>query len=158
MSSFSGRPLSEITSFSPVTCELMTKVKFGKMNAPNGSASRWRLGWGVCSVRRTGPKWMSGSLPADVRVAVVADVVRVAPRLLVDGRVPAERLGRELLAAREPVVGAVQGGVADLGRLQLLVHPERADAREERHGLEAEVDETLPTTSIVREKRSSLRT
>ena len=79
--------------------------------------------------------------PGDVRVAVVADVVRVPPRLLVDGRVPAELLRGEPLGAGELVVGAVQRGVADLGRLQLLVQPEGDDAEEERDGLEAEVDE-----------------
>ncbi len=77
----------------------------------------------------------------DVGVAVMPDVVRVTPRFFVDRRIPVELLGSKLLRAGQAVVCSVQGRVADLGRLQLLVDPEREDADRERDRLEAEMNE-----------------
>src|SRR5580700_1164517 len=95
----------------------------------------------------------NGSCQRCLEVHVVPDVVRVTPRFLVDRRVPAELLRRERLRTRKAIVRSVQGGVTDLGGLQLLVNPEREDADREGNRLEAEVNEA-PTEDLHRAREA----
>src|SRR5262249_26089086 len=64
----------------------------------------------------------------------------VTPRFLVDRRTPMERRGVEAGVRAEAVVCAVERRVADLGRLELLVQPQRDDAAREEQRLEAHVN------------------